>query len=75
MPDVSIICPKCDAAMREGFMLDDLSVGKWVDGPPEYGFLGVLKISGRDMHKMTAYRCPRCGYIELYAPFPNISEP
>ena len=75
MPDVSIVCPKCDAAMKEGYILDEGAVTKWVDGPPEYGLLGGLKVFGHEMHKVKAYRCVKCNYLELYAPFPRISEP
>jgi predicted nucleic-acid-binding Zn-ribbon protein len=79
MPDVFIVCPKCDATMERGFILDVTDAGKrvseWVNGAPEYGFFGGLKIEDREQHEVTAYRCVRCGYIEFYAPFPNISGP
>jgi hypothetical protein len=39
-----IACPKCKHQMQEGFPLDRsyaaAGMGEWVEGPPEYGWLG-----------------------------------
>ena len=64
-----ITCPKCKGGqMQEGFPLDKggMSVGEWVKGPPEYGWLG-LKWFRRVRVAMTFYRCSSCGYLEAYA--------
>jgi len=39
----------------------------WTEGVPEKNFLGGLKVKGRRQIALTAERCTRCGYIELYA--------
>jgi hypothetical protein len=63
-----IACPKCKHQMQEGFLLDrgGPSVAEWVEGPPDYGWLG-LKWFRRKRVLITAYRCPSCGYLEAYA--------
>ena len=40
--------------------------GEWVEGPPEYGWLGVKWVRRKRL-PITAYRCPSCGYLETYA--------
>ena len=65
-------CPKCEGTMEEGFIADRRSrllsdASQWVEGAPEgFLFLGV-KTGGRDKHRVAAYRCTRCGYLEQYA--------
>ena len=68
MVDGQTACPKCKHQMQEGFLLDrgGPSVGEWVEGPPDYGWLG-LKWFRRKRVSITAYRCPSCGYLEAYA--------
>jgi predicted nucleic-acid-binding Zn-ribbon protein len=78
MPNVSMVCPKCDTTMEVGFVLDKgySAAGEWIEGEMEKGFWGGIKdFLDRKRYQMTAYRCPGCGYVELYAPFPNITEP
>jgi Domain of unknown function (DUF6487) len=70
MPDESFDCPRCDAPMKEGFILDLWESGskkiiEWVEGPPEYGVLGGLKTKKK--YQVTTYRCANCGYLESYA--------
>ena len=61
MVQSEIACPKCRHQMQEGFPLDraptPARVGEWVEGAPEYGWLGLKSL----------YRCPSCGYLEAYA--------
>ena len=68
MAQSEIACPKCKHQMQEGFPLDKggMSVGEWVEGPPEYGWLG-LKWFRRKRVPITLYRCLSCGYLEAYA--------
>jgi hypothetical protein len=63
-----IACPKCKAAMQEGFPIDrgGPTVGEWVEGPREYGWLGLRWMRKRRL-PITTYRCPACGYLESYA--------
>lgn len=68
MADGKTACPKCNHRMQEGFLLDrgGPSVGEWVEGPPELGWLG-LKWVRRKRMPIVAYRCQSCGYLEAYA--------
>ena len=58
--------------MTEGFVVDFQEAGSrtalnWVEGKPEKSFWAGVKLSGRDMRRISAYPCVRCGYLELYA--------
>jgi hypothetical protein len=63
-------CPKCQHQMQEGFPLDrgdaPARVGEWVEGPPQYGWLGVKWVRRKRL-PITGYRCSSCGYLETYA--------
>jgi hypothetical protein len=58
--------------MEPGFMLDRRRSygvpGQWVSGEPERSFWFGLKLSGRKQLTVSAYRCPRCGRLEVFAP-------
>jgi ribosomal protein S27AE len=64
-------CPKCSSAMSEGFIIDHTqsgtTVGSWVEGQPARSVWTGLKLGGRPKMDMTAWRCGRCGFVELYA--------
>ncbi len=64
-------CPKCSAAMEEGFIADHMDSTKmqseWVTGAPEPSFWTGLKIKGKRRYRVVAYRCTGCGYLESYA--------
>jgi predicted nucleic-acid-binding Zn-ribbon protein len=66
-------CPKCQAEMVQGFILDysegaSKSVSSWVEGQPKKSFWSGLKNTpvGGGM-PIGAFRCKRCGYLEFYA--------
>ena len=65
-------CPKCDAVMEPGFVLDQtygaMTQSAWIEGPPERSFWTGLKVKGRDRLPVTTFRCPECGFLESYAP-------
>ena len=65
-------CPKCDTRMDEGFVLDNAHAARlqseWVQGPPEERWFGGVKLKGRAKLPITTFRCPKCGYLESYAP-------
>ncbi|MSR61235.1 MAG: hypothetical protein EXS08_02140 [Planctomycetes bacterium] len=65
-------CPKCGPAMDEGFVLDERHRGvtqsSWVEGEPVPSFWSGLKLSGHLRLKVSTFRCPKCGYLESYAP-------
>jgi hypothetical protein len=58
--------------LSEGFLLDrtrnDRTNARWVEGAPRRSFWRGLDLRGRMSLPVTALRCPRCGYLELYAP-------
>jgi predicted nucleic-acid-binding Zn-ribbon protein len=65
-------CPKCGAAMEQGFLLDvgHANAGRqsqWVAGEPEASFWLGLKVSDRPVLEVTTLRCTRCGFLESYA--------
>ena len=70
MPDTR--CPKCNSLMNEGFILDyrhhhSTATQKWVEGPVERFWFGLLKLRGRRRLEVRTSRCSRCGYLESYA--------
>ncbi|HEX2077460.1 MAG TPA: hypothetical protein VHG08_07110, partial [Longimicrobium sp.] len=66
------ICSDCQRVMEGGFLLGpgEGSGGpiKWIEGPPERGFLGILKVKGRRQLDTYAWRCPGCSQVRLFAP-------
>ncbi len=66
------MCPHCSVGLQEGFMLENTrntrAVTAWVEGKPERSFWLGLNLRGRMTLPVTAHRCPRCGYLALYAP-------
>jgi hypothetical protein len=64
-------CPKCDGQMEEGFMLDRTYgaqlPSQWVEGEPEKSFWFGTRTAGREILRVTTYRCRKCGYLESYA--------
>ncbi len=68
-------CPRCRRRMEEGYVLDlgegnGPSEQQWVEGAPERSFWTGLKTKGREIFKVTTYRCEGCGYLESYAVTP-----
>ena len=64
-------CSKCGIILQEGFILDQTRNSRvpaeWVEGKPERSFWVGLSLKGRTKLPITSHRCPRCGYLELYA--------
>jgi hypothetical protein len=76
MPESERLCPKCGAAMQEGFIPVSIGVGApvpslWVEGHPEKGWLsrlgGGVKFADRKQLQIHSYRGSACGYLEEYA--------
>ena len=65
-------CTKCQGSMSEGVMVDMAYhasvVSAWQSGPPTVSRWFGLKVNKKALIPTTAYRCGRCGFIELYAP-------
>jgi ribosomal protein S27AE len=65
-------CPKCQASMTEGFVLDadgngSSKVSRWIEGPPDKRWYG-LKVRGKRQINVQTFRCNRCGFLENHAP-------
>ena len=65
-------CPKCQKTMERGHIPDQgrnkVSQSGWSHGEAErQRFLGGIKFRPKEQFPLTAYRCPSCGYVELYA--------
>jgi len=65
-------CTKCQGSMSEGVLVDTgygaFSVSAWQGGAPIVSRWFGLKVKKKALIPTTAYRCGRCGFIELYAP-------
>jgi hypothetical protein len=65
-------CPKCEGAMVQGFIPDFFhhsasGVGGWNEGPPKKSFWTGTKAALSKGIPVGAFRCSRCGFLELYA--------
>jgi predicted nucleic-acid-binding Zn-ribbon protein len=66
-------CPKCESAMETGHILNATysrawwTLSQWIEGLPEKSLWYGLRIKGRRVYTITAYRCVNCGYLEFYA--------
>jgi hypothetical protein len=63
-------CGPCGVAMVEGWILDLKHSNlprqaTWVEGPPEKGWFYLR--TNKKQFAVTAYRCPKCGRLDLYA--------
>jgi uncharacterized C2H2 Zn-finger protein len=75
-----IKCPKCQAAMKEGYLQDrttHLEEGhcvqqKWVPGRPQRPSFWTGSVVSADQRAkalpIITHRCPTCGFLESYAP-------
>ena len=57
--------------MDLGYVLDHghgtTTVAEWVEGRPERSFWTGLRLRGKKLHPVSAYRCSSCGYLEFFA--------
>ncbi|MFO1499496.1 MAG: hypothetical protein U1G07_14055 [Verrucomicrobiota bacterium] len=71
MNNETLTCPKCEAPMAEGFILEQTHTKSfpnlWVEGPPEPSFWTVTKVFAKPKKLVATYRCVGCGYLESYA--------
>ena len=70
MPQIA--CTVCgDRGLEEGFIEDtgesSRGYARWIVGPLQRGLFGGPRRLGRPRREIRAYRCPRCGHLELYA--------
>jgi len=59
--------------MERGFLVDRshhsyARPGQWVSGEPQGSLWFGVKTGGRQRITLEAYRCPRCGLVESFAP-------
>jgi hypothetical protein len=72
MADFHPRCPKCDQTMDRGHLPDvahdQILQSSWAPGEPvPRRFFGGIKYHADALIPLSAYRCPACGYVELYA--------
>jgi DNA-directed RNA polymerase subunit RPC12/RpoP len=72
MGQASYRCPKCQKTMEEGHIPDighdHVTPSAWSHGLAEpRRFFGGIKFESKEQIPLSAYRCPSCGYVELYA--------
>ncbi len=71
MSEREMRCPKCSAAMEEGFILDQTQEGarasEWIGDPAEKSFWLRVEKSGKAVYTIHSYRCVDCGFLESYA--------
>ena len=64
-------CPKCGSIMEQGFVLDNAHaarvVSHWAPGAPLKSFWTGTKKPDGELVPIGAYRCPSCGFLEMYA--------
>ncbi|WP_320773192.1 hypothetical protein [Streptomyces sp. CRN 30] len=65
-------CTHCaTVGLEEGFIEDagehSRGYARWIEGALERGFLGGAKRMGRTKRRIAAFRCPKCGHLELFA--------
>lgn len=66
------LCTSCRTPTVLGFIPDFAHnsanrVLIWYDQAPEYGLIGNIKRPVAPGYNISAYRCPKCGKLELYA--------
>jgi DNA-directed RNA polymerase subunit M/transcription elongation factor TFIIS len=66
-------CSKCQTEMEVGYIMDRghnnaKAPATWVEGEPVRSLWWGTKISGKEQLQVHTFRCPKCGYLESYAP-------
>ena len=65
-------CPKCQASMVQGVIIDKnesmRGVSQWLEGTPERSMWVGLKLKGKTPLDIQTFRCTRCAFLENYAP-------
>ena len=70
--DAAFACTFCgDKRLDEGFVEDEGQAShgyaRWIPGPLQRGPFGGAKRMGRPRLEIRAFRCQRCGHLELFA--------
>lgn len=66
------VCTHCgNVGLSEGFIEDagehSRGYARWIEGALERGAFGGAKRRGRLRRQIEAFRCPKCGHLELFA--------
>ena len=68
-------CPKCQAPMTEGFVIDKSESGRavssWLEGAPHKSMWVGVKLDGKKPIEIATWRCGSCGFLESYAVAPR----
>ena len=69
-------CSKCGAEMVDGYLVDrgdnhSARLPGWIEGEPEKGWLGGLKVWRKKRLEVVTRRCRKCGFLESFAPEPG----
>ena len=64
-------CPKCNGEMQTG-VIPDFGYGtvlpsSWMEGEGDKNWMGSVKWRGKLRILISAERCVKCGFLELYA--------
>ena len=61
--------------MERGFVADmgygSITQALWVEGEPEVGWMGSVKLKGRRQFYVETFRCDGCGAVRSYATVPK----
>jgi len=71
-----VTCTQCGGEeLDEGFVEDrgegSQGYARWVEGALQRGIFGGAKRMGRPRREIRAFRCVRCGHLELFAADPD----
>ena len=68
-------CPKCQAVMVEGFVIDRSDNGRavsaWLEGTPQKSRWFGVKLKGKTPIEIATWRCSSCNFLESYAVAPR----
>jgi hypothetical protein len=64
-------CLRCNEPMEKGFVMDFAGSrgvpARWVVGEPQKTLMGEVAYTDRENKGIAAYRCRKCGHLELFA--------
>ncbi|MDJ0383594.1 hypothetical protein [Streptomyces sp. G-G2] len=68
----TVKCTQCETVGLEQGFVEDSGEGsrgyaRWISGALERGVFGGAKRLGRPRWQIDAFRCPKCGHLELFA--------
>lgn len=68
----NLTCTHCGTVgLADGFIEDagehSRGYARWIEGALERGVFGGAKRMGRPRRQIEAFRCPKCGHLELFA--------